>query len=158
VLNAEGKHDEALKLMSAAADAEDKTEKSPVTPGPLAPARELYGQMLLERGWPRRRSPLRGDQGKEPNRFTAIAGPPGGREARRQGAGDGELRETVALARRPNARRSQRRASIWRAISGAVEGVVMKKIAIVAAALQRSVARSSARTLLRTACPNLRSR
>ena len=43
VLNAEGKHDEALKAMSAAADAEDKTEKSPVTPGPLAPARELYG-------------------------------------------------------------------------------------------------------------------
>ena len=43
LLNAEGKTDEALKAMSAAADAEDKTEKSPVTPGPLAPARELYG-------------------------------------------------------------------------------------------------------------------
>ena len=50
VLHAEGKHDEALKAMSAAADAEDKTEKHPVTPGPLAPARELYGAMLLERG------------------------------------------------------------------------------------------------------------
>ena len=36
--------------MSAAADAEDKTEKAAVTPGPLAPARELYGFMLLERG------------------------------------------------------------------------------------------------------------
>ncbi len=43
VLHAEGKHDEALKAMSAAADAEDKTEKHAVTPGPLAPARELYG-------------------------------------------------------------------------------------------------------------------
>ena len=32
-LYAEGKHDEALKAMSAAADAEDKTEKHPVTPG-----------------------------------------------------------------------------------------------------------------------------
>ena len=41
---------EALEAMSAAADAEDKTEKSIVTPGPLAPARELYGAMLLERG------------------------------------------------------------------------------------------------------------
>ena len=50
VLFAEGKHDEALKAMSAASDAEDKTEKHPVTPGPLAPARELYGAMLLERG------------------------------------------------------------------------------------------------------------
>ena len=43
VLYADGKQDEALKVMSAAVDAEDKTEKAPVTPGPLAPARELYG-------------------------------------------------------------------------------------------------------------------
>jgi Tfp pilus assembly protein PilF len=50
LLLAQGKADEALKAMSAAADAEDKTEKAPVTPGPLAPARELYGAMLLERG------------------------------------------------------------------------------------------------------------
>jgi hypothetical protein len=50
LLYAQGQHDEALKAMAAAADAEDKTEKSPVTPGPLAPARELYGAMLLERG------------------------------------------------------------------------------------------------------------
>ena len=53
MLQAEGKHDEALSAMSAAADAEDKTEKSIVTPGPLAPARELYGAMLLERGMAR---------------------------------------------------------------------------------------------------------
>jgi hypothetical protein len=36
--------------MSAAADAEDKTEKHPVTPGVPRPARELYGVMLLESG------------------------------------------------------------------------------------------------------------
>ena len=47
---AEGKRDDALKAMSAAADAEDKTEKSVVTPGPLVPARELYGAMLIESG------------------------------------------------------------------------------------------------------------
>jgi Tfp pilus assembly protein PilF len=35
--------------MSAAADAEDRTEKHPVTPGVPTPARELYGTMLLER-------------------------------------------------------------------------------------------------------------
>jgi len=50
VLHSEGKYDEALKAMSAAADAEDKTEKHVITPGPLAPARELYGFMLLDRG------------------------------------------------------------------------------------------------------------
>jgi hypothetical protein len=41
---------DALAAMSAAADAEDKTEKHPVTPGVPKPARELYGSMLLERG------------------------------------------------------------------------------------------------------------
>jgi tetratricopeptide (TPR) repeat protein len=50
VLYAEGKYDEALNAMSAAAEAEDKTDKHPVTPGPLAPAREIYGAMLLDRG------------------------------------------------------------------------------------------------------------
>ena len=50
VLYAEGKYDDALNAMSAAADAEDKTEKHPVTPGVPKPARELYGVMLLERG------------------------------------------------------------------------------------------------------------
>jgi hypothetical protein len=50
VLYAEGKHDDALKAMSAAADAEDKTEKHPVTPGVPTPAREPGGTMLLERG------------------------------------------------------------------------------------------------------------
>jgi hypothetical protein len=34
--------------MSGAADAEDKTDKHPVTPGVPTPARELYGLMLLE--------------------------------------------------------------------------------------------------------------
>src|SRR5687767_14437291 len=43
-------YDDALKAMSVAADAEDKTEKNPVTPGVTKPARELYGVMLLERG------------------------------------------------------------------------------------------------------------
>jgi hypothetical protein len=41
VLHAEGKYDDALKAMSAAAAAEDKSEKHPVTPGTLTPAREF---------------------------------------------------------------------------------------------------------------------
>jgi tetratricopeptide (TPR) repeat protein len=75
VLYAEGKHDEALKAISTAADAEDKTEKSPVTPGPLAPARELYGQMLLERGMTKEAlAAFEATQAKEPNRYHGYAG------------------------------------------------------------------------------------
>jgi tetratricopeptide (TPR) repeat protein len=75
VFLAEGKHDEALKAMSAAADAEDKTEKSPVTPGPLAPARELYGQMLLERGLAKEAlAAFEASKAKEPNRFRGFLG------------------------------------------------------------------------------------
>lgn len=44
---AEGQNDEALSLMREAARREDATEKSAVTPGPLAPARELLGDMLM---------------------------------------------------------------------------------------------------------------
>src|SRR5258706_15105892 len=43
VLYAEGKYDDALAAMSAAADAEGKTDKHPVTPGGPTPARALYG-------------------------------------------------------------------------------------------------------------------
>ena len=75
VLAAEGKHDEALSSMSAAADAEDKTEKAPVTPGPLAPARELYGVMLLDRGMAKEAfAAFEATKAKEPNRFHGYAG------------------------------------------------------------------------------------
>ena len=75
VLLAEGKHDEALNAMSAAADAEDKTEKHAVTPGPLAPARELYGVMLLERGNAKDALiAFEATKAKEPNRFHGYAG------------------------------------------------------------------------------------
>ncbi|KAB2849106.1 MAG: hypothetical protein F9K44_08960 [Hyphomicrobiaceae bacterium] len=75
VLYAEGKHSDALSAMSAAADSEDKTEKHVVTPGPLAPARELYGEMLLERGQAQDAlAAFEATLKKEPNRFNAIAG------------------------------------------------------------------------------------
>jgi tetratricopeptide (TPR) repeat protein len=46
--HAEGKQDEALQLMRSAADLENSTEKHPVTPGAIVPARELLGELLLE--------------------------------------------------------------------------------------------------------------
>ena len=45
---AEGKKEDALKLMRAAADEEDAIEKRPITPGAIVPAREQLGDMLLE--------------------------------------------------------------------------------------------------------------
>lgn len=48
--SAEGKKDEAVKLMTAAADLDDATEKHPVTPGAILPAREQLGEVLLEQG------------------------------------------------------------------------------------------------------------
>ena len=75
VLYAEGKRDDALSAMSAAADAEDKTEKHPVTPGVPKPARELYGVMLLESGNAKEAlTAFEATLKKEPNRLGAYVG------------------------------------------------------------------------------------
>jgi tetratricopeptide (TPR) repeat protein len=75
MLYAEGKFDDALKAMRAGADAEDRTEKHPVTPGVPEPARELYGVMLLERGMDAEAlAAFEATIKKEPNRFNAFAG------------------------------------------------------------------------------------
>ena len=47
---AAGLREEAERLMRSAADLEDRTEKHPVTPGAIIPARELLAEMLLEDG------------------------------------------------------------------------------------------------------------
>ena len=71
---AEGRPDEALTGMRAAADREDRTEKSAVSPGPLAPAREMLGEMLLQLGRPAEAIvELRTTMAKEPNRFRGLA-------------------------------------------------------------------------------------
>jgi hypothetical protein len=75
LLHAENKRDEALSAMSAAADAEDKTEKHPVTPGVPKPARELYGVMLLENGNAKEAiAAFEATLRKEPNRLGAYVG------------------------------------------------------------------------------------
>jgi tetratricopeptide (TPR) repeat protein len=75
VLNAENSKDEALRMMSAAADAEDRTEKNVVTPGPIVPARELYGAMLMERGMTKEAlAAFEATMAKEPNRLGATIG------------------------------------------------------------------------------------
>lgn len=49
---AESKGDDAAALLRQAADEEDATEKLPVTPGPIVPAREQLGDLLLQQGHP----------------------------------------------------------------------------------------------------------
>ena len=49
---ARGKQQEALIMLREAADEEDSVEKLPVTPGPIIPAREQLGDMLLAQGQP----------------------------------------------------------------------------------------------------------
>ena len=82
---AAGRRDEGIAQLRAAADAEDSTDKAAVTPGPLAPARELLGYMLLDAG--RSRDALvafEATMKKEPNRFRGAYG--AARAA--EGAGD----------------------------------------------------------------------
>jgi tetratricopeptide (TPR) repeat protein len=73
--HAEGKHDEALKLMRSAADLDDATDKHPVTPGAILPAREQLGELLIEL-----KQPAPALQAFEtsllssPNRFNGIYG------------------------------------------------------------------------------------
>lgn len=49
---ADRRKDEALGMMRAVADLDDATEKHPVTPGAVLPAREQLGELLLELGRP----------------------------------------------------------------------------------------------------------
>ncbi|MDP1859077.1 MAG: hypothetical protein Q8K82_10415 [Gemmatimonadaceae bacterium] len=70
---AEQRETAALARMREAATREDATEKSAVTPGPLAPARELLGDMLSQLNRPTEaRAEYRATLTKEPNRRHAL--------------------------------------------------------------------------------------
>jgi tetratricopeptide (TPR) repeat protein len=72
---AEGRRDEGLALMRKAAEIEAGTEKHPITPGPLAPAREQLAEMLLAADRPADAlKEFEAVQQVEPNRFRALSG------------------------------------------------------------------------------------
>ena len=72
---AEGNKQEALKLMREGADMEDASEKHPVTPGHVLPARELLGEMLLELKQPALAlKEFEASHKVEPNRFRGLYG------------------------------------------------------------------------------------
>lgn len=71
---ARGSRDEGLRRLEAAADAEDNSDKAAISPGPLAPARELLGEMLLEMRRPDEAlAEFEATLDKERNRFRATA-------------------------------------------------------------------------------------
>ena len=75
IAKAKGQNDEALRLMRAAADMEDKIEKHIVTPGRVVPARELLGEMLMELMQPAQAlKEFEQSQLREPNRLRGYAG------------------------------------------------------------------------------------
>ena len=103
---AEGKKEEALRQMKSAAGLEDGTEKSAVTPGPLAPARELLGEMLLEmKEAAQALEQFEATLTKEPGRLRALYG--AGRAAQLSGRREasqkyfGELLKVCGRADKP---------------------------------------------------------
>jgi len=71
----EGRKEIALTMIKSAADMEDSTEKLAITPGPVAPARELMGEMLLELNEPTQAlAEFEATLKQEPNRFRALYG------------------------------------------------------------------------------------
>ncbi len=72
---AKGNRDAALTLMRLAADTEDSSEKSAVTPGRVVPARELLGEMLLEMKRPAEAlKEFEASEKHDPNRFRGLYG------------------------------------------------------------------------------------
>ena len=67
--------DKALDLMSQAAAMEASTDKNPVTPGEVLPARELYGDMLLATGnYDAAIAEYEAALERSPNRFYSLYG------------------------------------------------------------------------------------
>jgi len=111
---AKGEREEALGLMRAAADLEDKSEKSAVSPGRIMPARELLGDMLAESGRPADAlAEYERSMAHDPNRFRSLygAGQAAAQSSNRdkaryyfskldQMAGKGELRPETEKARK----------------------------------------------------------
>jgi hypothetical protein len=103
---AAGNKEKAVRGMESAAKLEDGTEKSVVTPGPLSPARELLGEMLLAMNNPREALvQFEATLEKEPRRFRSLYG--AAHAARLSGSCDlslkyfGELLTVCALSDKP---------------------------------------------------------
>jgi hypothetical protein len=92
IARAEGQPGEARKLMRAAVDLEDSTEKHPVTPGSLLPARELLADLLMDLGEPGPAlTEYEASMKVAPGRLNSLAG------ALRAAEGSGDCARAAAL-------------------------------------------------------------
>lgn len=72
---AEKRNDEAVQLMRAAAEAEEASDKHPVTPGNVVPSRQLLGDMLLTLNQPGQAlTEFERSLKRDPNRFRGVYG------------------------------------------------------------------------------------
>lgn len=70
-----GNNEKAIALMQQSADLEDKTEKHPVTPGEVLPAREMLADMWFALQQPAKAlETYEADMKRHPNRFNALYG------------------------------------------------------------------------------------
>lgn len=75
IARADGKNDQALALMRSAAELEASTDKHNVTPGPVLPARELLGDLLLDLNQPAQAlTEYEASLHDAPNRFNSLYG------------------------------------------------------------------------------------
>jgi tetratricopeptide (TPR) repeat protein len=72
---AEKRYDEAVQLMRTAAEAEEASDKHPVTPGNVVPSRELLGEMLLALNQPTQAfTEFEHSLQRDPSRFRGMYG------------------------------------------------------------------------------------
>lgn len=70
-----GDKSKAVQLMTEAADLEDATDKPPVTPGEVIPARDLLGDLYFELGnYQKALEAYEADLARHPNRYNGLAG------------------------------------------------------------------------------------
>ncbi len=75
ILYERGEIDDALALMSDAADLEDSMDKHPTSPGEVLPVRELYGELLLMEGhFSEAREAFEASLERTPDRRNALDG------------------------------------------------------------------------------------
>jgi len=75
IARVEGRPEAAVRLLQEAAQREEATEKHPVTPGPIVPARELLAELLLDLNRPAEALPeFEATLTIEPNRLRTLVG------------------------------------------------------------------------------------
>ena len=106
---AQNEMEKSLETMIEAADLEDATEKNPVTPGALLPAREMLGDLLLEMNRPKEAlEQYELSLKHNPNRFNSLYG--AGKSAELSGdikKAKFYLSELLKLDKDPNSNRPQ---------------------------------------------------